>query len=534
MNENFNGMGTMEQEGSGLHLLKRGQKGLRYALFSRVGIMLLLLLLQVMVLLGIFKWFNNFLPHMLGGAVLFNACMVLYLINSTIDPTAKITWLIVIMMFPVFGALLFWYTQSEVGHRAIKKRLEDILAVTDGKLQQDEETFSALEKESPDEAALARYFRRSGCFPVYADTQVTYFPLGEDKFAEMLAQLRQAKHYIFMEYFIVDEGLMWGRILEILAQTVNEGVDVKVMYDGTCEFSTLPYNYPEKLQKLGIQCKMFSPMSPFLSTHYNYRDHRKILVIDGHTAFTGGVNLADEYINRIEKFGHWKDTAVMLKGEAARSFALMFLQMWGVTERMPEFERYLDLPVPAVSKGQNGYVIPFGDCPLDANKVGERVYMDILNRAVRYVHIMSPYLILDGEMETALKFAAEKGVDVRLILPGIPDKSAPYALAKTHYKSLRASGVKIYEYTPGFVHAKVFVSDDCRAVVGTINLDYRSLYHHFECAAYMYKTDCIADIEADFQKTTEKCRLVTDETIRKEKKSRKVVGAVMKVFSPLL
>ena len=208
--------------------------------------------------------------------------------------------------------------------------------------------------------------------------------------------------------------------------------------------------------------------------------------------------------------------------------------MWGVTERMPEFERYLDLPVPAVSKGQNGYVIPFGDCPLDANKVGERVYMDILNRAVRYVHIMSPYLILDGEMETALKFAAEKGVDVRLILPGIPDKSAPYALAKTHYKSLRASGVKIYEYTPGFVHAKVFVSDDCRAVVGTINLDYRSLYHHFECAAYMYKTDCIADIEADFQKTTEKCRLVTDETIRKEKKSRKVVGAVMKVFSPLL
>ena len=595
MNENFNGMGTMEPEG-GLHLLKKGQKGLRYALFSRVGIMLLLLLLQVMVLLGIFKWFNNFLPHMLGGAVLFNVCMVLYLINSTIDPTAKITWLIVIMMFPVFGALLFWYTQSEIGHRAVKKRLEDILAVTNGKLKQDEKTFSDLEKESPEEAALVRYFQRSGCFPVYADTQVTYFPLGEDKFAEMLAQLRQAEHYIFMEYFIVDEGLMWGRILEILAQKVKEGVDVKVMYDGTCEFSTLPYNYPEKLQKLGIQCKMFSPMSPFLSTHYNYRDHRKILVIDGHTAFTGGVNLADEYINRIERFGHWKDTAIMLKGEAAKSFALMFLQMWGVTERLPEFERYLgmapgepgDLAAgnkqdmsagsdsgpeveneqdnesaasgsdpaaeneqdrsadsngdpaavleesPAVSKRQNGYVIPFGDCPLDENKVGERVYMDILNRAVRYVHIMTPYLILDGEMETALKFAAEKGVDVRLILPGIPDKGAPYALAKTHYKSLRASGVKIYEYTPGFVHAKVFVSDDCRAVVGTINLDYRSLYHHFECAAYMYRTDCIADIEADFQKTMEKCQLVTDETIRKEKKSRKVVGAVMKVFSPLL
>ena len=312
----------------------------------------------------------------------------------------------------------------------------------------------------------------------------------------------------------------------------KEGVDVRVMYDGTCEFSTLPHDYPKRLRKLGIKCKMFSPVTPFVSTHYNYRDHRKILVIDGHTAFNGGVNLADEYINHVEKYGHWKDTAVMLKGEAVKSFTLMFLQTWNIDEKRPEFEEFLSYPTLAPQKTA-GYVIPYGDCPLDQDKVGERVYMDILNRAQKYVHIMSPYLILDGEMETALKFAAERGVEVCLILPGIPDKAAPYALAKTHYASLVESGVQIYEYTPGFVHAKVFVSDDREAVVGTINLDYRSLYHHFECATYMYEVGCIPEIEADFQSTLEKCRKVTPETIRKEKWTRKAAGFVLKTIAPI-
>lgn len=306
-----------------------------------------------------------------------------------------------------------------------------------------------------------------------------------------------------------------------------------LLYDGTCEFSTLPHDYPKRLKALGIKCKMFAPVAPFVSTHYNYRDHRKILVIDGHTAFNGGVNLADEYINHIEKYGHWKDTAIMLKGEAVKSFTLMFLQMWGIDEKEQEFGHFLSFPsIPP--ENCSGYVLPYGDCPLDDDRVGERVYMDILNRAQRYVHIMSPYLILDGEMETAIKFAAERGVDVTLILPGIPDKSAPYSLAKTHYPSLLESGVKIYEYTPGFVHAKVFVCDDQEAVVGTINLDYRSLYHHFECATYLYNTSCIPEIEKDFQNTLEKCRKVTSETIRGEKWTLRVMGFVLKTIAPLM
>ena len=519
---------------NGLSLLKKGQKGIIHAIFSRLGLIVLLLGIQVMYLFSMFQWFKDFLPHIWGGTALFTASMVLYLLNRRdLDPTSKITWLIVIMLLPVFGALLLWYTQSDIGHTTVKNRLSQLTEQTREYIPQSQETMEALCRENPGAASLARYIRRSGCYPVFDRTAVTFFPLGERKWEEMLRQLEQAEHFIFLEYFIIDEGLMWGKILAILARKAAAGVDVRVLYDGTCEFSTLPHDYPKRLGKLGIRCKMFAPATPFVSTHYNYRDHRKILVIDGHTAFNGGVNLADEYINHIDKFGHWKDTAVMLKGQAVKSFTLMFLEMWGLSEKVLEFDHFLSFPA-RPQEDARGFVLPYGDCPLDNDRVGERVYMDILNRAQRYVHIMSPYLILDDELETALKFAAERGVQVSLILPGIPDKAAPYSLAKTHYASLLESGVEIFEYTPGFVHAKVFVSDDREAVVGTINLDYRSLYHHFECATYLYGVECIPEIEADFQATLGKCRQMTKETVKQEKLGLKVMGFVLKAIAPLM
>ena len=528
-------MANEEMESMGIRLLKKGQKGLVHALFSRFGLILLLFLLQVAIIFSIFMWFRDLQIYISGVMVLFSAVMVFYLLNSRLDPTAKITWLVIIMLMPVFGAFLLWFTKSEIGHRLIKRRVNQIITQAKDCIPQNTEVIRRLEQEAPGVTALAHYMGRSGCHPVFDDTAVTYFPLGEKKWEEMLRQLEQAQHYIFMEYFIVDEGLMWGKVLEILAKKAEEGVVVRIMIDGFCEFTTLSHNYPEKLKKLGIKCKMFAPLAPFVSTHYNYRDHRKILVIDGHTAFTGGVNLADEYINHKKKFGHWKDTAVMLKGQAAQSFAVMFLEMWGIEEKELEFDRFLSNAVaPRNEEKTSGYVMPYGDCPLDDERVGERVYMDILNRAHKYVHIMTPYLILDGEMETALKFAAERGVDVKLILPGIPDKRAAYALAKSHYRSLLDSGVKIYEYTPGFVHAKLFVSDDREGVVGTINLDYRSLYHHFECAAYLYGVPCLADMEADYQATLAQCRTVTYETIKAERWTRKLLGCIMKVVAPLM
>ena len=326
---------------------------------------------------------------------------------------------------------------------------------------------------------------------------------------------------------------MWGRILEVLARKAADGVDVRVMYDGTCEFSTLPRDYPKRLEALGIRCKVFAPVTPFVSTHYNYRDHRKILVIDGRVGFTGGVNLADEYINHVEKYGRWKDAAVMLEGEGVRSMTALFLQMWSVLQE-PEFEQFLRPEVPAARA--EGFVVPYGDCPLDGERVGEMVYIDLLNRARKYVHIITPYLILDGELETALRFAAERGVDVHLILPGVPDKQFAYALAKTHYKALLSSGVKISEWTPGFTHAKLVVMDGVEAVVGTINLDYRSLYHHFENAVWMRRVGSIRDMETDFQDTLARCRTVeaTLQSVWQGKKLLRLMGLLLKVIAPLM
>ena len=524
----------MNLDNPGISLIDKGKKGILSLVFSRLGLILLLLILQVALMIAAFCWCEEFLPHIYGAAVIFSAGMVLYLLNSRIDPTAKITWLVVIMLLPVFGALLFLYTQRDIGHRALKARAAQRVEESRHAIKQDPKVMEQLKQEAPGVAGLANYITRSGCYPVYQNSQVTYFPLGEDKFRQMLQELQNAEHFIFMEYFIINEGIMWGQILEILAKKAAQGVDVRVMYDGTCELSTLPYDYPERLQKLGIKCKMFAPLSPFVSTHYNYRDHRKILVIDGHTAFTGGVNLADEYINRRERFGHWKDTAVMVKGDAVPSFTLMFLQMWSMDEKGAfDWGDYLNYPTHS-PENADGFVIPYGDCPLDNDKVGEHVYIDILNRAQSYVHIMTPYLILDGEMEDALKYAAKRGVQVQLILPGIPDKYIPFSLAMTHYRALMDCGIEIYEYTPGFVHAKSFVSDDREGVVGTINLDYRSLYHHFECAAYQYGTSSIADLEADFQDTLTKCRQVTFESMKNEKFKRKAIGVLMKAVAPLL
>ena len=522
-----------ENENLGLRLLKKGHKGILRLVFSRTAIITLLLLLNFTLLFALFFRFSSYWPEAYGAMAVLTVGMSIYLFNSALDPSAKLTWLVLITLLPVFGTLFYLWTLVDLGHRAMEKRWKQSCIETSDALQQDPALLRELRHSSPECASLHSYLNQSGCYPVYGNTAIEYFPSGEAKFEVMLRELEKAEHFIFLEYFIIDEGLMWGKVLDILARKAKEGVEVRLMYDGSCEFTTLPRRYPKMLNELGIQCRVFSPVSPFVSTHYNYRDHRKILVNDGHTAFTGGVNLADEYINRIERFGHWKDTAIMLKGEAVKSFTLMFLQMWCLGEKRTELSDYLDYPCFPPDKSR-GYVLPYGDSPLDGHRVGHQVYLDMLNRAEEYVHIMTPYLILDAEMENALKYAARRGLDVSLILPGIPDKKIPYALAKNHYRSLLSAGVKIYEYSPGFIHAKSLVADGERAVVGTINLDYRSFSHHFECAAYMQDCDCIEDIEADFAETLKLCRRVSMETVKKEKLLVKITGYLMKIVAPLL
>ena len=521
----------MEQEEKIIRLLPRRKKGLLRVIFSRTFAIALLILLQILLVFGGLVIFEELYPKFVIVKTVFSVGVLLYLFNSDMDSSAKLTWLWIIMLFPMPGTLLMWFTQVDFGQRHMKRRMSELIAETKKTIPQKPEVLGnpALRSFGTDD--LCRYLNRTGCFPIYAGTDVTYLPSGETKFAALLAELERAQSFIYMEYFILDEGYMWGRVLAILAEKAKQGVDVRVMYDGMCDISTLSFDYPERMMQLGIRCKTFTKIRPFFSTQYNYRDHRKIVVIDGKIAFNGGINLADEYINKKKRFGHWKDTAVMLRGEAVQSFTLMFLQMWNLTEPEPDWTA-AHLPAPTVQAG--GFVMPYADHPLDDEKVGENVYTDMLSRATGYVHIMTPYLILDGELENALRFAAERGVDVKIILPGIPDKKSAYALAKSHYRHLLSAGVKLYEYTPGFVHAKVCVSDSEKAVVGTINFDYRSLYHHFECATYLFRTPCITEIEQDFQETLKCCRLVTPETVRREKLGYKLLGGFLKIFAPLM
>lgn len=479
-----------------------------------------------------YLWLHQYRVHLQVTEVVLRILAIIYLFQSDMESTAVNTWLLIVLPFPIIGTLLLAYTKLDLGYRGMKGAIQSNIDRSSGILKQDEQALEELKQRHTSNYNLVQYLENvNGHFPVYRHTKTTYFPSGEAKFEEMKKQLLKAEKYIFLEYFIIDEGDMWGEILAILKQKVQDGVEVRVMYDGMIEFSTLSFDYKKRLEKIGIQSRVFASVTPFLSTYYNYRDHRKILLIDGKVAFTGGVNLADEYINKIKRFGHWKDTALMVEGPAVDTFLVLFLQMWtysnerlDVTPYMVEHEAF-DTP---------GFVVPYGDIPLDKDKVGENVYIDILNHARDFVHIMTPYLILDGELLHALKFAAERGVDVSIIMPGIPDKSTVYYLAKTYYPTLLESGVKIYEYTPGFVHAKVFVSDNSRATVGTINLDYRSLYHHFECATYLYRTDSVLAIEEDFQATKAKCHQVTVADVENLPFYQKALGLLAKLVAPLM
>ena len=525
-------MNDKKENGQDILLLEKGKKGLLRMLFGRTGIIMVLLLVQFLILFSMFQYLARFIPYVFGGFVVFTVLMLINVINKDFEPTVKMTWILLITLLPAFGSMLYIFINMDIGHRALKKRLQEVLKVSAKAMPEQKELMDGLKKKRRPLYNLAQYTVSEGDFPIYDHSEITYFPIGEDKFKAMMEELQKAEKYIFLEYFIIDEGYMWGSILNILAQKAKEGVDVRVMYDGMCEFELLPHNYPKKLKELGIWCKIFSPIAPFLSTHYNFRDHRKILVIDGKVAFTGGVNLADEYINQKKVFGHWKDTAVMVKGDAVKSFIRMFLEMWNITDTEVHYEPYLSEVKPV--EEAKGYVIPYGVCPLTGERVGENVYLDIINRAKKYVHIMTPYLILDGTMTAALQFAARRGVEVCIILPHIPDKIYAFALAHTHYKELIRAGVKIYEYTPGFVHAKVVDSDGKRAVVGTINFDYRSLYHHFECGLYMEEVPAIVDIEKDMQDTMDKSQLITMEDVKHDKLYLKAMGRMLKFVAPLM
>ena len=516
----------------------RGKRGLLRVVFGRTMFFLLFIALQLAFFFWIYVWLDNkYQAWGYGSFALISAILTIHILNEKQNASFKMAWLIPVLLFPVFGTLFYVFVQLQMETKIFAKRIAEVQKRTDHFLEQDTAVYERLSRRSRRNANLSHYMKKSGGYPTWDRTNFKYFPLGDEFYTDVLQELQKARRYIFVEYFIISKGILWDSILKILEQKAKEGVEVRILYDGMNSFSNLPHDYPKELEAKGIRCRIFNPIRPAISTSQNNRDHRKILVIDGHTAFTGGVNLADEYINQRVRFGHWKDTVVMLKGKAVDSFTMMFLQLWDVTERdAEEYRRFLCPETFHMPEGMDygGFVMPYADSPLDGENVGESVYLDILGRSRRYVHITTPYLILDDTTLAALKFAAKRGEEVIIIMPHIPDKLYAYLLARSYYAELLRAGVQIYEYTPGFIHAKMFTSDDEKAVVGTINLDFRSLYLHFECASYFFRNAVVMDVEEDFQKTLAKSERITLENCRKYPFIRRFAGKALRILAPLM
>ena len=486
-------------------------KKLLQFLCGRVFITGVLLLIQL-------AWFVFFLMRLTRYSVALSAIfsvlsilMVLYLIGSDDNPAYKIGWIIFIMTLPLMGGLLYLMLGNKRPSRPLQKRLIPAEKALEPTLCQDPETMDDIGKDDPRTQGLSRYLQGVGGWPVYRDCDVRYYAVGEDMYADMLAALESAQHFIFLEYFIIQPGKMWNSILEILTRKAAEGVDVRLLFDDMGSLFLLPQNFPREMERRGIRCVPFNPFVPILSLMMNNRDHRKILVVDGHTAFNGGINLSDEYINQTHPHGHWKDTGVRVQGPGVWSFTAMFLGMWHAFHKQDAAEdvsRFFPRTYHPEPFAGQGFVQPFGDSPLDGEPLSENVYIDILAQAKRYVYIFTPYLIIDDIIKNALCTAAKRGVDVRIVTPGVPDKKIVYRLTRSHYMPLLKAGVRIFEYTPGFIHAKSYVSDDEIAVIGTINMDYRSLYLHFECGTYLYRCPAVKDLKADALDTIAKSREV--------------------------
>ncbi len=514
-------------------------KKLLKLMFSRVVIVGIMILLQFLLLLAVVIKFTEYSYIFYGMGCLCSLIVLCQIIASgDIHESYKTAWGLVVVLMPFFGAVIYYIFSGNKLSKRTKAKMSAITSMTSGSVEDRQTVLDALNREDVHAERQALYIKNVTHCPPYVNTRVVYYPTGEELLVPLLAELEKAEKYIFMEYFIIDKGYLWDKIHDVLRRKAAQGFDVRVIYDDIGCIMTLNNKFPRTLEAEGIKCRVFHKFVPVLDARQNNRDHRKICVIDGLTAFTGGINIADEYINVIDRFGYWKDNTVMLKGEAVWSFAIMFLTMWDYLSGTPDDKRgrfgafHPKAEEYARFDGE-GYVQPYTDNPLDNVPLGKNVYINILHNAHDYVWITTPYLIIDEQITQALCSAAHSGVDVRIIVPGIPDKQMVYETTRSYYPTLLKNGVKIYEFTPGFLHAKTFVSDDCYATVGSVNLDYRSLYLHFECGVWMYRTPCICHIKEDFEKTFAQCRRVTEENC-KVGLLRSLYRSVLDILSPLL
>lgn len=504
-------------------------------LFHRMGIMVFLVVLQIVLYVYAFFALRGSTAYTILYSIMtiLSILAVFWIIGDKSNPGYKIGWIVIVLGLVPFGGIAYLILggnhlsrRGQIRLRAMEQRMKKYLG-------HDCNRANAMDQLLGEDAGcMVRYLERTSFCPAYGNTRTKFYPLGDVCHADILDALRHAEHYIFIEYFIIEEGVLWNSVLEILEQKAAEGIEVRVIYDDVGSIFTLPASYPAKLEKMGIHCRVFNRVVPVLSLRQNNRDHRKYMIVDGKVAFTGGINMADEYINAKERFGHWKDSAIRLEGEAVWSMTLSFLTMWDFTSSQEE-NLELFRPKPAEG-GTVGYVQPYHDCPWDDEPVGQTIYLNLINKAKRYVYITTPYLVVDYSLFVALVSAAKSGVDVRIITPHIPDKKTVFELTRAYYQELVSAGVKIYEYEPGFIHSKNFVVDDIYASVGTVNMDYRSMFLHFENGVLLYGTQSVIDIKSDFLDTQEKSLQITLGDCENISVFRRAFRAVLRLFAPLL
>ena len=617
--------------------MKKKKNRIQKLIFSRFIVTAFFLILQIVLLSAIYGWLKNYNHVTLTIMTTLSIILGVFLLNGRENPAYKAEWILLIAIFPVFGTFLYFYIRLNIGTTMPKKLLGEIIRETKPYAVSETEARKKLGASELRIGRLATYLEDVGGYPAYAGNEVTYYSLGDHIAKPIIEALENAKKFIFLEFFIIKEGHFWDSVLEVLERKAAEGVEVRLLYDGMGCLGTIPEDYYNVLRQKGINARSYAEIRPFLSTAYNNRDHRKVLVVDNKVAFTGGFNLADEYTNEETCFGHWKDTGIRVEGKAVNSFTMMFLQMWNsvfVQYRAPEmYQNYMYLPnaesgakagaedsgeqavqedtakpqeeenvkepvTQELSAGQgaasakamaeqlekvdtilakvlpeqgdkedsqqaiseqlhdedsqkdgmgrpgddgnaelsrnSGFVIPYGDGPHQHEEVAENVYIDIISHARRYVYIMTPYLMMTDEMKKCICYAAKSGVDVGIIVPHIPDKKGIFAVTRSNYPELMEAGVKMYEYTPGFVHAKMIVADDEIAVVGTINFDFRSLFLHYECGALFYQHPVISDIKKDFDETMEQSQGMTLEDYKKISPVKRLEGWVLRIIAPIL
>jgi len=502
--------------------------------FRRRLLIISLLIVQLIFILfliaGTGRYFS-YVDYIMNG---FSVIVCIYILNKQKKSAYKLTWIFLILLFPIFGGLVYAFFHTQSSPKKLRRQIAELDNQTRPFFSIAGDHLPDLAEEHRECLPQARYLQNYAGFPVYKHTQTVYLSSGESFFFRALSEMEKAEKYIFLEFFILRQGKMLDPIIELLLRKAGQGLDIRIIYDGLGCFTTLPPNFKNDMERKGIRCMVFNPFKPILSSLQNNRDHRKMICIDGKTAFTGGMNLADEYINAEERFGHWKDAAIMIHGEAAWSLTLIFLQMWNLERKdqvsLDAFYPWGKEPCPIVS---DGYVQPYADSPIDDENVGEHVYIQIINNAKEYVYINTPYLVIDDNLLSALTLSAKSGVDVRIITPHRWDKKIVAIASRSYYRQLIQAGVRIYEYTIGFNHSKTFVSDDKAATVGTTNLDFRSLYLHFECGVWMYESKSVAGIKNDFLTTLPFCHEIMLKDCSRNAAQR-ISQDVLRIFAPLM